>query len=196
MDHVQYFQFTKGYLNNWNEIFFSSFLNDFLYLYSTPLLHRCVPTGRNAPGETVRDAYDLLNSWSVAQQFLSDLYITWPIVLMMCLIAFGLLNLIHQILIIKILLISFVLFHTVLSIFLIALMGILTNIISWFICVFAIVASIAITTVLWLTYYDIRNKQDSTIKYSYLEEFVRNETAIYALAIIATVIMVIILLSL
>lgn len=81
-------------------------------------------------------------------------------------------------------------FFPVLSIFLIALMGVLTNIISWFVCVFAIVASVAVTTVLWLTYYDLRNKHDTTIKYSYLEQFIRNETAIYALAIIATVIMV------
>lgn len=69
-------------------------------------------------------------------------------------------------------------------------MGVLTNIISWFVCVFAIVASVAVTTVLWLTYYDLRNKHDTTIKYSYLDQFIRNETAIYALAIIATVIMV------
>lgn len=74
----------------------------------------------------------------------------------------------------------------------IALMGILTNIISWFICIFALVASVAVTVVLWMTYFDVRNQRDTTIKYSYLEEFVRNETAIYAVAIIATVIMVII----
>lgn len=70
-------------------------------------------------------------------------------------------------------------------------MGFLASIISWVICIFAIVASVAVTTVLWLTYFDVKNKADATIKYSYLEEFVRNETAIYALAIIATVIMVI-----
>lgn len=71
------------------------------------------------------------------------------------------------------------------------MMGILTSIIAWVICVFAIVASVAVTVVLWLTYFDVRNKTDTSIKYSYLEEFLRNETAIYALAIIATVIMVI-----
>lgn len=79
---------------------------------------------------------------------------------------------------------------TVLSILVIGMMGLLASIISWVICIFAIVASVAVSTVLWLTYYDISNKSDATIKYSYLEEFVRNETAIYALAIIATVIMV------
>lgn len=72
----------------------------------------------------------------------------------------------------------------------ICMMGVLTSIISWLICIFAIIASIAITVVLWLTYYDIRKTQDAKIKYSYFEEFLRNETAIYAMAIIATVIMV------
>lgn len=72
----------------------------------------------------------------------------------------------------------------------IGLMGVLTSIISWLICIFAVIASIAITVVLWLTYFDVRKTQDAKIKYSYFEEFLRNETMIYAMAIIATVIMV------
>lgn len=72
----------------------------------------------------------------------------------------------------------------------IGLMGVLTSIISWVICVFAVIASIAVTVVLWTTYFDIRKTQDAKIKYSYFEEFLRNETAIYAMAIIATIIMV------
>lgn len=51
---------------------------------STPVLHRCIPTGKSAPGEQVRDMYDLVNSWSVAQQLFSDLYVTWPIIVVMC----------------------------------------------------------------------------------------------------------------
>lgn len=27
--------------------------------------------------------YDLVNSWSAAQQLLSDLYVTWPLILLM-----------------------------------------------------------------------------------------------------------------
>lgn len=50
---------------------------------STPVLHRCIPTGKNAPGEQVREMYDLVNSWSAAQQLLSDLYVTWPFILLM-----------------------------------------------------------------------------------------------------------------
>lgn len=65
-----------------------------------------------------------------------------------------------------------------------------TNIITWLICVFVTVASIGITIVLWLTYYDVRNTVDTKVKYSYLEEFIRNENALYALAIIATIVMV------
>lgn len=56
-----------------------------MYFRSTPLLHRCIPTN-----EAVQEAYELLNSWSVAQQLFSDLYTTWPTVLMMCFVAFGL----------------------------------------------------------------------------------------------------------
>lgn len=81
-------------------------------------------------------------------------------------------------------------FNTVLSLFMIGLMGVLTNIISWVIALFTLTASIAITVVLWTTYLDIRKTQDAKIKYSYFEEFLRNETAIYAMAIIATIIMV------
>lgn len=50
---------------------------------SSPVLHRCIPTGKNAPGEQVVEMYDLVNSWSAAQQALSDLYVTWPFILLM-----------------------------------------------------------------------------------------------------------------
>lgn len=73
----------------------------------------------------------------------------------------------------------------------IALMGVLTSIISWIICVFAIISSVVITVVLWITYFDIRKTEDAKIRYSHFDEFLRNETVIYATAIIATVIMVI-----
>lgn len=43
-----------------------------------------MPTGENAPGERVREAYELLNSWNAAQQMLSDLYLTWPYMIAMC----------------------------------------------------------------------------------------------------------------
>lgn len=73
----------------------------------------------------------------------------------------------------------------------IGLMGVLTSIISWIICVFAVISSVAVTIVLWITYFDIRKTQDNQIKYTQFEEFLRNETVIHATAIIATVIMVI-----
>lgn len=78
----------------------------------------------------------------------------------------------------------------VFSIIVIGLMNWMASLISWLICVFVAVTSIAITGILWWTYYDIRHQQDSAVKWSILEEFVRNETAVYALAIIATIVMV------
>lgn len=79
---------------------------------------------------------------------------------------------------------------SVLSIVIIALMHWLTHLISWLICIFAVVASIAITVILWLTYYNIKHDLDINEQHSLLQEFVRNETAVYVLAIIATIIMV------
>lgn len=64
----------------------------------------------------------------------------------------------------------------------------LTSIISWLICLFVAVASIAITGILWWTYYKIKNNTDE--KHNILEEYIKNESAIYVLAIIATVVMV------
>lgn len=52
-----------------------------------------MPTGKNAPGETVREAYDFLNSWTATQQLLSDIYTTWPVIALMCGAAFGMINL-------------------------------------------------------------------------------------------------------
>lgn len=37
------------------------------------------------PGQQIKDMYDLVNSWSAAQQLFSDLYVTWPLILVMCL---------------------------------------------------------------------------------------------------------------
>lgn len=65
-----------------------------------------------------------------------------------------------------------------------------TSIISWLICIFVTVASIAITVILWLTYYDVRHQQDTAIKFSQFDEFLRNENALYAMAIIASIVLV------
>lgn len=73
----------------------------------------------------------------------------------------------------------------------IGLMSVITSVISWVICIFAAISSIAVTIVLWITYFDIRKTEDTNNKYTQFEEFLRNETVIYATAIIATVIMVI-----
>lgn len=66
----------------------------------------------------------------------------------------------------------------------------MASLISWIICIFVTASSIAITVILWLTYHDIRNTQDTKVKWSILEEFVRNETGVYVMAIIATIVTV------
>lgn len=73
-------------------------------------------------------------------------------------------------------------------------MHILTSIISWLICVLVAISSIAITAVLWWTYYGIRNDAHFEA-HSLLQQFVRNETAVYALAIIATIVMVFLIIA-
>lgn len=67
----------------------------------------------------------------------------------------------------------------------------LTSLISWLICIFVAISSVAITVILWWTYYNIVHKIDVGQKHSLLQEFVRNETAVYVLAILATIVMVI-----
>lgn len=70
------------------------------------------------------------------------------------------------------------------------MMNWVTNIIAWFICVFVTVASIAISVILWLTYYDVVHNEDRAIEFSQFEEFIRNENALYAMAIIASIVAV------
>lgn len=156
-----------------------------MHHHSTPVLHRCVPTGKNAPGEQIRDMYDLVNSWSAAQQLLSDLYVTWPTIVIMCFTALRKLQLKNS----KNIYVFDKYYVPVLSIVIIALMHVLTSIISWLICILVAVSSIAITAVLWWTYHGIRNDPNFEA-HSLLQQFVRNETAVYVLAILATIVMV------
>lgn len=136
---------------------------------SSSVLHRCIPSGKNAPTKVVKDMYALVNSFGAAQQVFSDIYKTWPTVLLLV----GL--------------------SLIFSIVLIMMLHWLTAIISWLICIFVAVASIGITAVLWWSYYKQKHSIDTDTKLSYLEELVRNETTIYVLAILATCIMIILL---
>ncbi|XP_017469747.1 PREDICTED: CTL-like protein 1 [Rhagoletis zephyria] len=128
----------------------------------SPVLHRCMPKGKNAV-----ELYKLLNSWDVAQQFLGDIYSTWHIVAIIC--GFALL----------------------ISIALVTLMHWMSRIISWLICVLVIVASLALTAALWYAYYSIRHDAKVNAQYSMLEEFIRNEDAVYILAILATITLIV-----
>ena len=127
----------------------------------SPVLHRCVPSGKNAPGKEVKELYNLISSWDFVEQTSRDLYKSWHIILIVCGISL------------------------VLSVILIGLLHYLTQMISWLICIIVGVVSIALTVLLWWTYYDIKTKKDNA-ELSQLAQFVQNETAVYIFAIIAT----------
>ena len=126
-----------------------------------PLLHRCVPTGKNGPLKEAKELYNLISSWDFVEQTARDLYKSWHVIALVCGISL------------------------VLSIILIGLLHYLTQIISWLICIFVGVASIAIAGLLWWTYFDIKNKKEHA-ELSQLSQFIQNETAVYVFAIIAT----------
>ncbi|XP_068158543.1 choline transporter-like 1 [Drosophila tropicalis] len=127
---------------------------------SSSVLHRCVPKGT---GSQVKDLYNMLNNWDVAQQFLGDIYSTWHIIAMVCGLAL------------------------LISIALVTMMHWLSRIVSWLICVLVIVASIALTVTLWYAYY----KSGESTQNSLLEEVVRNKQAVLTLAVLATITMII-----
>jgi solute carrier family 44 protein 1 (choline transporter-like protein) len=128
---------------------------------STPILNRC------APKNDIKDLVKVINSWDAVQEAFADLYATWYIIL------------------------SVVGISLVLSILLIGMLHYLTQIVSWLICILVATASIAITVILWYTYYDIKNNTSKQM--SQLEEILRNETGVYVIAIIATIVMIILL---
>lgn len=128
---------------------------------SSPLLHRCVPIGKNNPLKNVNELYEVISRWDFVEQTARDLYKSWHIIVLICFISL------------------------VLSIILIGLLHYLTQIISWLICIFVAVVSIAITGLLWWTYYDIKQKKEN-LELSQLQQFVQNESAVFIFAIIAT----------
>lgn len=128
---------------------------------ASPVLHRCIPSGKNAPLKEVTELYSLISSWDFVEHTARDLYKSWHIIAIICVISL------------------------VLSIILIGLLHYLTQLISWLICIFVALASIAITVLLWMTYYDIKHKKEHA-ELSKLAQYVQNETAVYVFAIIAT----------
>jgi solute carrier family 44 (choline transporter-like protein), member 1 len=128
---------------------------------SSALLHRCVPSGKNGPLKEAKELYNLISSWDFVEQTARDLYKSWHVIALICLVAL------------------------VLSIILIGLLHYLTQIISWLICIFVAIASIAITGLLWWTWYDIKKKKE-TAELGQLAQYLQNETAVYVFAIIAT----------
>lgn len=135
---------------------------------SSPLLHRCIPIGKNAPYKEAAELYSVISNWDIVEQTARDLYKSWHIIAIVCTISL------------------------VLSIILVGLLHYLTQIISWLICIFVAVASIAITGMLWYTYYDMKQKKNSGDLYN-VAQVVQNETAVYIFAIIATIVMIVLL---
>lgn len=138
-----------------------------------PVLNRCVPKPFKEVSEAIlSNFYDLLNGWDTLEQILGDLYLTWREILGLAVLSL------------------------VISLLTITILHCLAHIITYFIMVGFAIASIGGTAYLWYTYFDIKHaldKTEQTEKYSLLVESVRNETAFFWYAIIATVITVIIL---
>lgn len=82
----------------------------------------------------------------------------------------------------------------VISLVLVGMMHYLSTVISWLICVLVVVVSACLTGALWWAWYSVKSKRGLSSNYSIVEEYLRNETAIYVLAIIATIVMVILIL--
>lgn len=133
-----------------------------------PTFHRCIPSGKNAPLKEVQEFYDLVSSWDFVEQTARDLYKSWHVIALICGLAL------------------------IFSIILIGLLHYLTQIISWLICIFVGVASIAITVLLWWTYYDIKKNKDEA-QIAQLSKYLSNETAVYVFAILATIVMIVLL---
>lgn len=135
---------------------------------SSPLVHRCIPTGKNAPYKEVAELYTVISNWDIIEQTGRDLYKSWHVIIIVCVISL------------------------VFSVILVGLLHYLTQIISWLICIFVAIASIAITALLWYTYYDLRKKKEMG-DLSSVAQIVQNETAVYVFAIIATIAMIVLL---
>ncbi|KAL1497270.1 hypothetical protein ABEB36_008263 [Hypothenemus hampei] len=139
-----------------------------------PVLNRCVPKYvKEATEAVLSNFYDVLNGWDTLDQILGDIYHTWREILGLAALSL------------------------VFSLLTITILHCLAHIISYFLMIGFGVASIAGTAYLWYTYYDIKHNLDKTEqneKYSLLVESVRNETAFFWYAIIATIITVVILL--
>ncbi|KAG5678794.1 hypothetical protein PVAND_008429 [Polypedilum vanderplanki] len=135
---------------------------------SDPVFHRCIPTGKNAPIKEAQELFNVVSGWDFVEKTAHDLYKSWHVIALVC----GL--------------------SLIFSIILIGLLHYLTQIISWLICIFVGVASIAITILLWYTYFEIKKKKDSS-ELSQLAQYLQNETAVYVFAIIATIVMIILI---
>ncbi|KAJ8688373.1 hypothetical protein QAD02_024168 [Eretmocerus hayati] len=137
---------------------------------SKPILNRCIPKALSEVTKAIAsNFYGLLNSWDFIEQSLGDLYKTWKEILALSFLSF------------------------VLSLLVIAVFHLVASIVTWIMTALVIVASLGGSSLLWMTYFDIKHKLNNTNPAELLEESVRNEKVFFVLAIIATVITVILL---
>ncbi|XP_019877096.2 choline transporter-like 1 [Aethina tumida] len=138
---------------------------------SIPVLNRCVPKPVKEVGEAVLNSfYGLLNSWDTLEQILGDLYKTWKEILILTCGAL------------------------VVSLLTILMLHCLAHLVSYIIMIAFSIASIGGTGYLWYTYFDLKRNLDKTNQNMMLLESVRNETAFFWYAVVASVITLIILL--
>ncbi|XP_057653287.1 choline transporter-like 1 [Diorhabda carinulata] len=137
---------------------------------STPVLNRCIPKQVTEVTEAiVSNFYGLLNSWSVVEQVLGDLYSTWKEILGLTFLSL------------------------VISLLTIGILHCLAHLVSYIIMIGFTIAGLGGTAFLWYTYFDIKYHLNKTAKFMLLSESVRNETAFLWYSIIATIIMIVIL---
>ena len=67
-------------------------MKKFTFLFSIKVLKRCVPQNvYDVAKNIISNTYGAINSWDAVEHVLSDLYATWPHILVFSLLAFGML---------------------------------------------------------------------------------------------------------
>ncbi|EEB14965.1 conserved hypothetical protein [Pediculus humanus corporis] len=138
---------------------------------SIKVLKRCVPQNvYDVAKNIISNTYGAINSWDAVEHVLSDLYATWPHILVFSLLAF----------VFSLITISFVHF--------------LASIVAWIFMIVISIASLACTGVLWWTYATIKWDLDAKPINTWLIRTVHNEQAFLIFSIVATILTIILLL--
>lgn len=138
---------------------------------SIVILKRCVPRAVKEVAESViSNAYDAINSWDTVEHVLSDLFATWPHILVFSLLAF------------------------IFSLVTISFLHFLASIVAWIFMIIITVVTVGWTAVLWWTYATIKYDLDVKPVQTWLVRTIHNEQAFLTFSIIATILTIILLL--